>query len=145
MGVGTRPPLKCSLAGCAEGSRLCGWSMAGFAGRAKVGVSLKGEGGLLDPTILMSSMESCMSMSGTASDKIGSERTEAGDNDRVLEALSLSSGLSGGGKGGDELNRKGNGDVRERDIEGQRRRAKGEGARILSFRERCTHDQVHIS
>jgi hypothetical protein len=60
-------------------------------------------------------------MSGTGSGRFGSERTDAGDNDRVLEALSFSSGLSGGGSGGDELNRKGKGEVREREIEGRRR------------------------
>lgn len=61
---------------------------------------------------------------------------EAGDRDRVLEALSLSSGLSGGGSGGEEPNRKGKGEVRERDMDGRRSCAKGEGVRRLSFRER---------
>ena len=88
--------------------------MAGFAGRAKLGVSLNGEGGLLDPTMLTASWESCMamSMSGMASESIGSERIEMGDNDRVLEGLPWSSGLSGGGSVGEEPKRKENGDGR---------------------------------
>lgn len=121
IGVGTRPRANCSLACCAVGRRLWGCSMAGFAGRAKVDVSLNGEGGLLEPTMLMASRESCMSMSGTASGRSGRERTDTGDSDRVLEALSLSSGLSGGGSGGEEPKRKGKGEVREREMEGRRR------------------------
>ena len=60
-----------------------------------------------------------MSTSGIASERIGSERMEAGDNDLVLDGLPLSSGLSGIGKVGEEPKRKANGDVRDRDIEGR--------------------------
>jgi len=95
--------------------------MAGFMERAKVEVSLKGDGGLCEPAMLTASKESCMSISGTASESIGSDLMEAGDNDRVLEGLSWSSGLSGGGGGGEELKRKGNGEVGGHDMEGRRR------------------------
>ena len=107
--------------------------MAGFMGRANVGVSLNGDGGLCEPAILTASNESCMSISGTVSESIGNDLAEAADSDRVLEGLSWSSGLSAGGGGGEEGKQKGNGDGRECDLEGRRRCAKGDGATTLSF------------
>lgn len=75
-----------------------------------------------------------MSISGTVSESIGNDLAEAGDSDRVLEGLSCSSGLSGGGGGGEEAKQRGNGESRERDIDGRRRCANGDGAITLSFR-----------
>jgi len=108
--------------------------MAGFTGRTNVGVSLNGDGGLCEPAMLTASKESCMSISGTVSESIGSDLAEAGDSDRVLEVLSWSSGLSAGMGGGEEVKRRGNGDGRECNLEGRRRCAKGDGAITLSFR-----------
>lgn len=57
-------------------------------GRTNVEVSLNGDGGLYEPAILTASKESCISISGTVSESIGSDLVEAGDSDRVLEGLS---------------------------------------------------------